>query len=618
IDHRSDIFSLGVLAYHLLTGRRPFRGRTDSELLERIKEGKLEPLTADSCPLLTDELLDLIQRMLEKSPTDRPQTMDEVIQKTTECLIELDPHGEFTLYRRKHLAQFAADPAAYLDSRRDRNITRHLQRGERFRNLAPPQIEDAIREYRFVVALDPEHAEALAALCDLESQVDDQQRTLTEIDKQDLPEETTRTPEEAPDSDPVGHEEVSDQQPLTNKTEEGEDPEDAGEIPEEDEAGADSRPPGRSWLWWLISIPVLLGLWLLIKDQITPQPKPVPTPPIPITSIFVNSVPSGASVWSRGPGELEFRDSGEVTDCLISDLAVGEWAVRIALEDYIADTLHIELVANVPKYLNRHLKPLVGQGLLSVSSEPRGATLILRDTTGNIEVFRGPEPIEELLLKEGTYQLRAELADHHPWNGPVTVVKDIPTHETVPLQAIPQPPPPVEPDTVVIRPPPPKEGYLRINNEFRVVVKIDNAERWLDPGFTVLTLSPTREYDLLLHRPETFSKSRQTVTVDEGDTTVIDDRVFKCGTLVVGADAPCRLEIDGVKVEREDSYHKYDIGTGRHLIRFTCPSFMVKAVELTDAEGSATVLYPTASGDYQINISEGKEFCINVELRRND
>lgn len=75
VDHRSDIFSLGVIFYEALTGKRPFRG-TMTQVMLGIIQGRCEApvVLNDDIPV---ELSELCLKMMATSPQKRFQTMRE-------------------------------------------------------------------------------------------------------------------------------------------------------------------------------------------------------------------------------------------------------------------------------------------------------------------------------------------------------------------------------------------------------------------------------------------------------------------------------------------------------------------------------------------------------------
>jgi serine/threonine protein kinase/TolB-like protein/Flp pilus assembly protein TadD len=87
IDARSDVFSLGVVLYQMLTGERPFKGNAAADMISSILRDQPPPVTevrADVPPHLGR----ILRRCLEKEPRDRYQTSRDVYNELKDLRAE--------------------------------------------------------------------------------------------------------------------------------------------------------------------------------------------------------------------------------------------------------------------------------------------------------------------------------------------------------------------------------------------------------------------------------------------------------------------------------------------------------------------------------------------------
>jgi serine/threonine protein kinase/formylglycine-generating enzyme required for sulfatase activity len=110
VDHRADLFAVGVMLYEIVCGQHPFEGRTATEITINTweKTPKRPSEIAPHCPLLLE---DLCLALLAKDPDRRPQSADEVAERI-EDFLEGAKEKERRSEEARALCEKAKEPVA--------------------------------------------------------------------------------------------------------------------------------------------------------------------------------------------------------------------------------------------------------------------------------------------------------------------------------------------------------------------------------------------------------------------------------------------------------------------------------------------------------------------------
>jgi serine/threonine-protein kinase len=92
IDHRSDVYSLGLVVYEMLTGERAFKGSLDALLRQHLENDS--PPVSQLRPRLSAEVDRVVMRALRKDPNQRQQSVKELARELETAIERLEMKKE--------------------------------------------------------------------------------------------------------------------------------------------------------------------------------------------------------------------------------------------------------------------------------------------------------------------------------------------------------------------------------------------------------------------------------------------------------------------------------------------------------------------------------------------
>ncbi len=103
IDRRADIYSFGVMMYHMLAGKLPYDGMIPLAL-RQIQFGDVLPALSESVPTLPDALTEALRQATAKDPAQRPPTLHAVVDAMRAVL---QPSTPVSIGRALDTAEYA-------------------------------------------------------------------------------------------------------------------------------------------------------------------------------------------------------------------------------------------------------------------------------------------------------------------------------------------------------------------------------------------------------------------------------------------------------------------------------------------------------------------------------
>lgn len=330
VDHRSDIFSAGVVLYEMLTGKRPFQGESDLQSLDLVRQCEFAP-PSELNPEIPDELNAIVEKALERDRDKRYQSIDELhvdllewlysggravtSQQLAEFMRELFPQGFEREELRRARDASSTDRSADRPMNLDEALNAELEKLEQADTAAPKPGIDPLSTTATELADGPAGlVKKQTATLDGEPGAEGAEPS-TDDTPGDHTSDQTGDQTGEPDADASTH----DSQPTALDESSGTA---TAETPREDD-----RPAGfKRWLAIALGVGLLAGAAVIYAYANTEYGK-----------VDIRTEPDGAAIKVDG-----VKVSGAKTPYTV-ELETGEHTIELLKEGYADQTLSVKV-----------------------------------------------------------------------------------------------------------------------------------------------------------------------------------------------------------------------------------------------------------------------------------
>jgi TonB family protein len=511
LDGRSDIFSLGVCAFEMLSGEQPFPGTNVTSILYKLVHvDPIEPANLEMHGLVPQKWHEVFSKVLAKKPDDRYQNGGEFVQDLEFCL-----GSWFGAVGSEGSPQLLAGIAAAPSTERTENdaklaepeITAELSRSDLNVAAAPPSLATVVVPVPAIPPPTPLEDQTVPLPRptpppeELDSPATVQMKAPAFEDTGTVAMKAPVLPKKPPPAEalqtapmPALPPTIKAPAPLldapTIKAAAPRPPAPAAApaprpAPPAVAPQAATPPPaaargrrrtgpspllvlGIAGAFFVVAVGILALFLLRQRAPATTAPvegpsptveasatPPVEAPPVAVSgSLHIETTPTGAEIAVNG----EPRGASPLD---LTGLPVGNYEVRAELRGYSAAAQTATIVADAPDV---QVKLTLGrnapvQGALTVSSNPPGAAVSIDGAP------MGATPLTDLRFRPGAHRVEITREGYEPWTGSVAVEAGGKARVDAALRAIPKPTPTPPPAVDLTR------TFLNTNSEVDQLAK---------------------------------------------------------------------------------------------------------------------------------------------------